>query len=42
MRLLLDTHVLIWALSAPKQLAAKARATIEAEENDVFVSVVSP
>lgn len=42
MRLLLDTHVLIWALSAPGQLAAKARDAIEAEENDVFVSVVSP
>jgi len=42
MRLLLDTHVLIWALNAPKHLAVKTRRAIETEENDVFVSVVSP
>lgn len=42
MRLLLDTHVLIWTLNAPKRLATKTRQAIEAKENDVFVSVVSP
>jgi PIN domain nuclease of toxin-antitoxin system len=42
LRLLLDTHVLIWTLSEPNRLAIKTRAAIEAEENDVFVSVVSP
>jgi PIN domain nuclease of toxin-antitoxin system len=42
LRLLLDTHVLIWALSDPDRLTTNARAAIEAEENDVFVSVVSP
>lgn len=42
MRLLLDTHVLIWVLNAPKRLATKTRQAIETEENDVFVSVVSP
>jgi PIN domain nuclease of toxin-antitoxin system len=42
LRLLLDTHVLIWALSDPNRLAARTRAAIETEENDVFVSVVSP
>ena len=42
MRLLLDTHVLIWALSEPNRLATKARSTIETDDNDVFVSVVSP
>jgi PIN domain nuclease of toxin-antitoxin system len=42
LRLLLDTHVLIWALNAPKRLAAKTRQAIETEENDVLVSVVSP
>ena len=42
MRLLLDTHVLIWALNAPERLATRAREAIEAEENEVFVSVISP
>lgn len=42
MRLLLDTHVIVWALENPGRLAAKARAAIETEENEVFVSVVSP
>lgn len=42
LRLLLDTHVLIWALSDPNRLAARTRTAIETEENDVFVSVVSP
>lgn len=42
LRLLLDTHVMIWALEAPGRLASKARAAIETEENKVFVSVVSP
>ncbi len=42
LRLLLDTHVLIWALNAPQRLAVKTRQAIETEENDVLVSVVSP
>jgi PIN domain nuclease of toxin-antitoxin system len=42
LRLLLDTHVVIWALGEPDRLAAKTRAAIEAEENEIFVSVVSP
>lgn len=42
LRLLLDTHVVIWALSDPERLSAKTRAAIEAEENEIFVSVVSP
>jgi PIN domain nuclease of toxin-antitoxin system len=33
---------MLWTLTNPKRLSAKARAAIEAEENDVFVSVVSP
>jgi PIN domain nuclease of toxin-antitoxin system len=41
-RLLLDTHVLIWALSDPNRLALKSRAAIKAEDSEVFVSVVSP
>lgn len=40
MRLLLDTHVLIWAASAPERLSARARgAIVDADER--CVSVVS-
>ena len=42
MRLLLDTHVLLWALLDPGRLGNQARSAIEAEENEVFASVVSP
>lgn len=42
LRLLLDTHVVLWALNDPERLSTRTRAAIEAEENDVFVSVVSP
>jgi len=42
LRLLLDTHVVIWALDKPKRLSTAARQAIETEANDIFVSVVSP
>ncbi len=42
MRLLLDTHALIWALTNPDRLSARAREQIRAESSDVFVSMVSP
>lgn len=42
MRLLLDTHVVIWAQEEPKRLSAATRQAIETEENEIFVSVVSP
>jgi len=38
-RLLLDTHLLLWAVSAPHKLAAAARKRIDACE--VFVSAAS-
>ena len=41
MRLLLDTHVLIWALSDPKQLSAQARADIASPENSITFSAAS-
>jgi PIN domain nuclease of toxin-antitoxin system len=41
MRLLLDTHVLLWALSAPKYLSKKARSEIENPGNDVMFSAAS-
>ena len=42
MRLLLDTHALIWALANPDRLSPQAAEAIRAETNDVFVSIVSP
>lgn len=42
LRLLLDTHVMLWAISNPGRLSVQARSAIAAEENDVFVSIVSP
>ncbi|MBV9949062.1 MAG: type II toxin-antitoxin system VapC family toxin [Myxococcales bacterium] len=41
MRLLLDTHALLWALSAPSKLPLRASAALRAPENDVFVSAAS-
>lgn len=40
-RLLLDTHVLVWWLSAVSRLAEGARAAISDPENDVFVSPIT-
>jgi len=41
MKVLLDTHTLIWAVLAPKNLSDQARAAIGADENVVFVSMAS-
>jgi PIN domain nuclease of toxin-antitoxin system len=41
MRILLDSHVLIWHLQDPKRLPRAARAAIEAEDGVVQVSAVS-
>ena len=41
MRVLLDTHVLLWALIAPKRLGKEARAAIESPDNDVLFSAAS-
>jgi PIN domain nuclease of toxin-antitoxin system len=41
MRLLLDTHSLLWAIFDPKKLSEPARAAIKDQRNDVAVSVVS-
>jgi len=37
-RLLLDTHVLLWALASPAKLSRRARQEIENQDNQVFVS----
>jgi len=41
MRLLLDTHVLLWALMEPHHLSETAREAIEDLRNEVFVSAAS-
>lgn len=41
MRLLLDTHTLIWWLSASPRLGPSARAAIDDPASDVYVSAVS-
>ena len=41
MRLLLDTHALLWWLSDDNRLGVRARALIEYPGNDVLVNVVS-
>ena len=41
MRLLLDTHALIWWLRGDPRLGASARRAIEDRRNDVVVSAVS-
>lgn len=41
MRVLLDTHAVLWALEGGDRLSSKAREVIESEANEVLVSVVS-
>lgn len=41
MKLLLDTHTLLWILTADKKLSKKARRLYTSENNDIFLSVAS-
>jgi PIN domain nuclease of toxin-antitoxin system len=41
MRLLLDTHILLWALGAPERLGAATRKLIEDPANEVLFSAAS-
>ncbi len=41
MRLLLDTHALLWWLDGDRRLSRKARTAITAESNSVIVSAAS-
>src|SRR5262245_8690860 len=41
MKVLLDTHVLLWALASPAQLSARAAGLIQDPRNDLLVSAAS-
>ncbi len=41
MRILLDTHVLVWALAEPERLDAEITRALKGRDNDVFFSAVS-
>jgi PIN domain nuclease of toxin-antitoxin system len=41
MRLLLDTHVLLWALAEPERLPVRVRQWLVSPENDVLFSAAS-
>ncbi|MFC5475739.1 type II toxin-antitoxin system VapC family toxin [Paraherbaspirillum soli] len=41
MKLLLDTHLLLWAAGEPNRLSADARTLIQAPDNELFFSAVS-
>ena len=41
MRLLLDTHALLWALAKPEKLPARAADAITSPRNTVYVSAVN-
>jgi PIN domain nuclease of toxin-antitoxin system len=41
MRVLLDTHALVWALGEPDRLSSRARTTIADQATVVFVSLTS-
>ena len=41
MRLLLDTHALLWWLAGDERLSVPARRAIDGEANDVYVSAAS-
>ena len=41
MRVLLDTHALVWALAEPERLSSRARATIANPATDAYASMTS-
>jgi PIN domain nuclease of toxin-antitoxin system len=41
MKLLLDTHLLLWAAGAPERLSAEARAWMAAPQHELLFSTVS-
>jgi PIN domain nuclease of toxin-antitoxin system len=41
MKILLDTHVLVWALSSPEKIKPKVQDLLVDSDNIVFVSIAS-
>jgi PIN domain nuclease of toxin-antitoxin system len=41
MKIIIDTHIFIWALSSPGKLSIKQRSALETPANTVFVSSAS-
>jgi len=41
MRILLDTHTFLWAVAEPRKLSRRATRLIEAEANELLLSVAS-
>lgn len=41
MKILLDTHILLWAISNDVKLPEKERKLIENDENEIYYSIVS-
>lgn len=41
MKILIDTHIFLWALSAPDKLSSKRRFQLELASNEVFLSAMS-
>jgi PIN domain nuclease of toxin-antitoxin system len=41
MRLLLDTHIALWAIANSPHLSAKARELVSDEDNEIYVSAAS-
>lgn len=41
MKVLLDTHILLWAISDDSRLSEMARSLIENEENEIYYSILS-
>jgi len=41
MNLLLDTHVLVWALESPEKLESRCRTLLKSTDNTLFVATIS-
>ena len=41
MKLLLDTHIWIWALNQPERLSAKVRRALQKPSNELYLSPIS-
>ncbi|PHS26812.1 MAG: PIN domain nuclease [Methylophaga sp.] len=41
MKILIDTHIFLWALSAPDKLSSKRKFQLELASNEVFLSAMS-